>query len=233
MAGSQITVSQTQLESQRYGYQAVSLTNFAGLSEPQIAAGSKVEIGGALFNFSANESATGWAGIGVGSDVWIKLVVSGTSVTAVFTTTPPTWSASKQGWYSGDDRYVAWLRKDSSGNARYKRIITEQQSDHINFEFTLEIGDWDMTAALSKNVFHYFNHLKIRNVTAIIRDDTDTNVFDIVNIDSVSGSIDGGINGINSTLISLAITAGGDFNTTNFDSTSYNRGWVYFLIEAL
>jgi hypothetical protein len=123
MAGSQVEVALTQIEKQRLGYQAVSLTNFDTDNEPEIAAGSKVEIGGALFEFSANESITGWGGIGNDNDVYIKLVVDGTSVTAEFTTSAPSWDTAKHGWYDGLDRYIGGLYKDGSGNYTAKYLF--------------------------------------------------------------------------------------------------------------
>ncbi len=128
MAGAQITVALTQLESQRFGYHSISLTNLGSTAEPEIAAGSKVEIGGALFNFAAPESITGWGGIANDSVVWIKLVVAGAAVTAVFTTTAPTWSTSKQGWYSGLDRYIAGLYKDGSALYAGKHLLECRQT---------------------------------------------------------------------------------------------------------
>lgn len=125
MAGAQIEVVANQIEAQRLGYQGISLTHYDDTSEPQIAEGSKVEIGGALFGFSANESITGWGSIANDSDVYIKLTVSGTSVTASFTTSAPSWDTAKQGWYSGSDRYVFYLRKDASGNYADKAILPD------------------------------------------------------------------------------------------------------------
>lgn len=125
MAGSQIEIVANQIEAQRLGYQAISLTHYDDTSEPQIAEGSKVEIGGALFEFSANESITGWASIANSSDAYIKLTVSGSSVTASFTTSAPSWDTAKQGWYSGSDRYVFYLRKDGSGNYADKAILPD------------------------------------------------------------------------------------------------------------
>jgi hypothetical protein len=122
MAGQQVEIVASQIDKQRLGYLAISLTNYNADTEPQLAAASKVEIGGALFEFTAAESITGWAGIGNNNGAYIKLVVAGTAVTAAFTTTAPTWSTSKQGWYDGLDRYVAKLRKDGSGNYTEKRI---------------------------------------------------------------------------------------------------------------
>jgi hypothetical protein len=122
MAGSQITVYVNQVIAQRLGWQSLSFTHFSDTSEPLLAAGSKVEIGGALYEFTADESITGWSGISVSSNVYVKLTVSGASVTAAFTTTAPTWDTAKQGWYSGSDRYVGGLYKDSGGNYTLKWV---------------------------------------------------------------------------------------------------------------
>lgn len=116
MTLAQITIAASQLEKQRTGYQAVSLTNFDNDNEPQITQGSLIEIGSALFEASANENITGWAGIGNSNDVYIKLVVAGALATAEFTLVAPTWSTSKQGWYDGLDRYIGGLYKDAGGN---------------------------------------------------------------------------------------------------------------------
>jgi len=123
MTLSQVTVYANQIAKQRLGYQAISLTNYDNDNEPQIAAGSKVEIGGALFEAVSNENISGWAGISNSSDVYIKLIVSGATATAEFTDTPPTWSTSKQGWYNGDDRYIGGLYKDGSGNYTDKHLF--------------------------------------------------------------------------------------------------------------
>jgi len=130
MAGSQVEVALTALEKQRLGYQAISLTEFDTDNEPEIAAGSKVEIGGALFEFSALESITGWAGIGNSNDVYIKLVVAGVAVTAEFTTSAPTWSTSKQGWYDALDRYIGGLYKDASGDYTAKYLYEGRDLIH-------------------------------------------------------------------------------------------------------
>jgi len=128
MAFSQVTVVANQIEKGRIGYQAISLTNFdSDTDEPQIAAGSKVEIGGALFDADANESIAGWADIANSSDVYIHLTVSGASVTASFSTTAPTWDTAKQGWYSGAVRVIGGLYKDGSGNYARKWLYEEKQ----------------------------------------------------------------------------------------------------------
>jgi hypothetical protein len=115
MAGSQIIIVALQIESQRLGYQAISLQAYDTVLESAIMAGSVVEIGSALFEFTADEPITGWGGIANNNPVYIKLTVAGASVTASFTTVAPTWSTSKQGWYIGAERVIGGLYKDGAG----------------------------------------------------------------------------------------------------------------------
>lgn len=145
MAGSQIEIVANQIEAQRLGYQAISLTHYDDNLEPQICAGSVCEIGGALFEFPALESITGWSGIAVRSDVYIKLTVAGTSVTASFTTTAPTWDTAKQGWYSGAERYVFYLYKNASGNYTQKALLgsaVSRQLDRLTSSLLLLQDSW-------------------------------------------------------------------------------------------
>ncbi len=146
MAGAQVIIMANQVEDQRLGFQAISLTHYDDNLEPQIAAGSVVEIGGALFEFSALESITGWSGISNNSDVYIKLTVSGVSVTASFTTTAPTWDTAKQGWYSGTERYIGGLRKDGSGNY-YGKWFYDGQAGALGFVPIGSIVAWHKSFA--------------------------------------------------------------------------------------
>ncbi|MBA7541148.1 hypothetical protein ES705_33455 [subsurface metagenome] len=133
------------VDRQRRGYQAISLTHYDDNLEPKIAAGSIVEIGGALFKCEADEPITGWAGIGDDNDVYIKLVPSGQTATAAFTTAAPIWSTSKQGWYVGNDRYVAGLYKDVGGNYTkkwlYEDICPSLRAAKIRSGVASETGD--------------------------------------------------------------------------------------------
>lgn len=102
MAGESVdkTVAATLLEAAILGYKSATLTNQTTDAEPEIAAGSKVEIGGALFNFALDESISSGAAISTGDTAYIELVPASTSVTARWTTSAPTWSESKQAYYN-------------------------------------------------------------------------------------------------------------------------------------
>jgi hypothetical protein len=122
--GVQVTTAASQIDKQRLGYQAISLTEYDTTAEPEIVAGSKVEVGGALYEFTVDEAGTGWGGIAVSTECYIALVPSGATVSWIYTTTAPTWNTEKQGWYSGANRYVFHLYKDASGNYANKSLLT-------------------------------------------------------------------------------------------------------------
>jgi hypothetical protein len=137
MAGSQInsyaigdvnlTSVMTTLDATRIGFCAVSLTNYATTGVPAIAAGSKIEVDGALFKFDAEEAIGGSPSNGT---VYIKLIPAGTSITAEFTNTAPTWSTEKQGWYSptaGEESYrylpFGMTKSGSSYSSKYEMVV--------------------------------------------------------------------------------------------------------------
>jgi len=97
------------------GQHQVSLTNYSTTAESQVAAGSVIEIGGALYKFDSNESITGSPSNGT---VYIMAVPSGDSVTCAYTNTAPTWSGSKQGWYgtggTANNRYLEFKLKKTA-----------------------------------------------------------------------------------------------------------------------
>lgn len=121
MAGSQVSTSVTIIDS-LLGFQAISLTNFATSAQSLIAAGSKIEVAGAFFNFASNETptASSWTAVGTGNVAYITVIPAGTAgsqtITAEYIDTAPIWSDSKQGWYASaasTTRYVGGVIKTS------------------------------------------------------------------------------------------------------------------------
>lgn len=129
MANSQVTTRDTQLEKQRIKKLDVSLTNFANTSAPQIAAGSVVEVNGSLYSFTSDESISGWTSIANNTDCYIKLTAGASSVTASYTTTPPTWSHAKQGWYDGNERYIGGVHRGASSAVYDNKWIYQRMQD--------------------------------------------------------------------------------------------------------
>lgn len=111
------------------GFHQVSLTNYNTTSESAIAAGSVVEVNGALYKFDSDENITGSPSNGT---VYIYLVPSGDTVTAAYTNTAPTWSDSKQGWYG------------TGGNANYR---------YLEFALTKASAVWSN----KRRIYYFYN----------------------------------------------------------------------------
>jgi hypothetical protein len=97
----------------------------------------------------------------------------------------------------------------------------------------IEIGDWDMTGLSAINVAHGLgsSFSNIVSIQAVIRRDDGVYVQPLDRYSSTNGS-DGGVLDIDNTNIRLASRSGGFFDSSNFDSTSYNRGWIYIEYEV-
>ncbi len=235
---------------QRVTYQGLSLTNYDNTALPAIAAGSLAEVAGTLFKLTVEEAITGWGGVAVGA-AYIKLVPAGTdpdTVTAEFTDTAPTWSDAKQGWYgtaaAANHKYIGGLHRVDAATYYNKYLITKQvgfvsglgfRKELIDGTFLktkiIEIGDWNMDANTNKDVTHGLEKSKIRRTSYIIRDDNDTYMYAVVYVDGVGTSLLG-IAYIDATVIRLTRVLNSTFDSVDFDSTTYNRGWVTIYYEA-
>lgn len=97
---------------------------------------------------------------------------------------------------------------------------------------TVEIGDWDMDTNATATVAHGIaDYTKIRSVDVLIRPDSGAaaDVRPLVSYNDSTGVMSGGITGITSTNVVMARLASGlsgVFDSTNFNATSYNRGWI-------
>lgn len=96
---------------------------------------------------------------------------------------------------------------------------------------TVEIGDWDMDATATVSVAHGETYGDIIGVWATVRNDADSLRYTIT---GSSGSTvrTGEVSYWDSTNVRLDRRTSGTFDSTNFDSTSYNRGWVYILLKT-
>lgn len=90
----------------------------------------------------------------------------------------------------------------------------------------VEIGDWNMDTTATLAVAHGLTASNIRSVEVIIRHDNGTDQYRLDAIDS-GETVEGGVESIGSTNINLRRVASGLFDGTNFDSTSFNRGYVH------
>jgi len=138
-----LTALMTTVDAQRIGYHGVSLTEFSSDTEPKIAAGSKIEVNGALFKFDSDETIDD---SGVANGVcYVRLLPVGDSITAEFTNDAPTWDDEKQGWYEAatNNRYLNFIMTKSDGDYLSKNILTTHQDagGNISIYGTLDRDD--------------------------------------------------------------------------------------------
>lgn len=90
----------------------------------------------------------------------------------------------------------------------------------------VNIGDWNMDSTGNVDVAHGIgDHTKIREVTVMIRNDTDSQLRPLITNSNV-GVGEGYIDYIDSTNVRLGRITGGVFDNALYDSTSYNRGYI-------
>lgn len=95
----------------------------------------------------------------------------------------------------------------------------------------LEIGDWDMDASGSASVTHGLTRDNIRSVTVLIIPD-DGVVWSFLGgiVTGIATNRDGFR--ITSTIVDCRRLTGGDFDSSLYNSTSFNRGWVTIVYEV-
>jgi hypothetical protein len=114
---------------------------------------------------------------------------------------------------------------DIDGNAN--GIVETGTGGLTVYKKIINIGDWDMYSTYLKIITHNFGSLwnKVISIQAIIIDD-DSITRTPLNFAFESTGLASGNIIINSTTIRLARKDGGIFDSTNYDSTSFNRGWI-------
>jgi hypothetical protein len=116
-----------------------------------------------------------------------------------------------------DERVLSYgdsVKLDSLGDQNIK-LHTE----------VIDIGDWNMDSNASVTVAHGLTHDNIRTVNALIRVDSDAG-FLAYPIDVLSSGAVAGSWALFETTVQLNRITGEWFDSTNFNETSYNRGWI-------
>lgn len=102
----------------------------------------------------------------------------------------------------------------------------------------VDIGDWNMDTTSIKQITHGLVATKIRSVTAVIRSDDANDRFPVPCANATTSVVDlffpsnSAPSAISNAVIVIARTTGGMFDSVNFNSTSFNRGWVTIMYEA-
>lgn len=89
----------------------------------------------------------------------------------------------------------------------------------------ISIGDWDMDATVTVAISHGLTAAKIRTVSVSVANDLDTLYYQ-AGYSSGGAEVDLWVSVITGSEVNLTRRANGNFDNTNFDSTSYNRGWI-------
>lgn len=166
MAFDQIPTSVTIINSGLIGYQGISLTDFTLSSASLIASGSAVEIAGAFFKASTDitPNASSWTSVITATTAYLELTPSGTAgsqvLTAAWSSTIPTWSTSKQGWYASagsNSRTIASAYKNSNTSYSVKTLLTNTQNFITYFGWQGEVvkilsgsGNWTVPDGVRK-----------------------------------------------------------------------------------
>lgn len=154
------------------------------------------------------------------------------------------WNIDEDSIYSGtkktDDGYSVGagsitIKSDGSIHAPNFYIDTDgetsiratnPQLDGVYFK-TVDIGDWDMNTdeycyvTLTSIVSDF---KKIRNISVLVRNDADNRYY-LLDRDA-SGGVSYLYDNTGNTVASLFRVTAEFFDSTDFDSTSYNRGWI-------
>lgn len=139
--------------------------------------------------------------------------------------------------YSG---YTEPEATDNSANSVDCRITFIASKDTYRASGICEIGDWNMDTTAEVIITLGISTFKnIRNCEVIIRSDLD-DIYDPLarpyysNLGAISDSGSyrfATVGGLNIDEISLRRGGGGIFDSASYNSTSYNRGWIFFELE--
>lgn len=116
------------------------------------------------------------------------------------------------------------ISTNAAGISANASDISDLQTAQVLDTVIVEIGDWNMDSTANVDIAHGQTYANIRRVSVIIRDDADTYRYSFCNF--FDGTVDIGVSWYNSTNVRIFRLASGTFDSTDFDSTSYNRGWI-------
>lgn len=226
----------TTLDKTYKGKAEITLSEYDTTAAPDVKVGSVFENNGALFIVDTTDiTPTGYSGISVSTTFYLYYDESATAF--IFNSTAPTWSDTLQGWYNGNDRAFFSMYKDSGGTLYESKLALDKLAKGIDAEGIfvktkiIEIGDWDMDSTATKTIAHGLSDFKkVRLISASIRKDDDTELYFLHHGGTAVSAF--GYIYADSTNINLVRAPAGFFDSTDFNSTSYNRGWVDIIYES-
>jgi hypothetical protein len=128
-------------------------------------------------------------------------------------------------WVDSDNN-DAWVWDGSAFTGLGMNSIVDQGGGTHLKEKIIEIGDWNMDTTASVSVAHGLTLSTIRAVDVIIRPDDDVNRLGIY---YATAGVSNGDFTVDATNVTLSRTAGGSFDSANYNATSFNRGYIVIL----
>lgn len=130
-----------------------------------------------------------------------------------------------------------WYNSTSHGikarlNGSTESIVTLADTTKVLKVKLIEIGDWNMDTTANVSINHGLTLAQIRSVTGVIIRDDSSFYFPIGSVNGGAGLISAGFGSISATQVAIFRTTGGDFDTANYDSTGFNRGWITITYEG-
>lgn len=118
--------------------------------------------------------------------------------------------------FTGNVQFAGGIDPGANGTYLKKKVI--------------EIGDWNMDTTASIIIAHGLTFANIRTCEVMIRND-DNSVFYPIHY-TLSGASVSGRTAVNTINVVISRAEAGFFDNTNFNSTSYNRGWITIWYKA-
>ncbi len=207
------------------GKNDITISAYDTTAALDVKVGSVFEDNGAIFIVETSDiTPTGYAGITNSTTFYLYYDESGEVF--IYSNTVPVWNDALQGWYTGNDRAFFSMFKDSGGTLYQTKNRLEGASRLLSK--VIPIGDWDMDADNFVTVAHGLDFTKIRSVDVIIRKDNDSGYLPLAFLGNITtGVMDGGwvlVDAVSGVTLNRRI--GGNFDGGNFNSTSFNRGWI-------
>jgi len=215
----------------------VTLTNYTTTAACSIEEGSVLEVAGSLY-IATSDTAIGTAGISTALQ-YIQAIGSTGGCVFAYNAVAPTWRDDYQGYYAsaasttriiggcyydGSSYNPKWIYKGYIQNAYFGGSVTGE----IIKTKILSIGDWDMDATEYAYILHGLpDTSKIINTTAIIRNDSGSQVEMLQPCETGgTASQTAYVYWITSTTVLLQRGSASEYNSSSWDSTGFNRGWV-------
>ena len=200
----------------------ITLSAYNTTAAPDVKVGSVFEDNGAIFIVdTADITPTGYAGITNSTTFYLYYDESGSVF--IYSNTAPSWSDVLQGWYNGNDRAFFSMFKDSGGTLYQSKIKMSINGDISTRTKIIQIGDWNMVATNEINIAHGLAHSTIRHLSVMIRHSSGSHYE--FGTDSLGGSTNDRLFA-GTTNITISRATGGVFDTSSYEATSYNRGWI-------